>query len=630
MAPTTIKSSIQTHPSRFVFRVAILLSVLSIVAVALLRQIQSYKCWSQTCTERAKYAYENLVTVWTFYAWLAVTTGAVYFAQRWEWGSITVFKIGNYRISRLRLLAILAPLLLQVLIFAYWWDAANRMRYAAKVAELANPSPAGGHHHRRHAAEHGQGSSSSNGTMTGADIMHIDIPFTFDIFCSNMFRAAAHPVAVQLALTLLPVSRQGILSSLLKIDYDTSLEFHRWSGTLVVIFGLLHGSGHELPGYIKKGFVAQLENRFKPAENYRGAVVLTGYVTVFVFLWVGLNSFPRLRRANFSWFYINHLLAWVAIAMSFIHASPMLYLALPAVLFYMVDAAVRVYNRSNTCHITSVKLEECGYLRVEIAGWNVPYQPGQWISLKIPALSKTMWHPFTIASSYGPSASSTDPVIPVQVIHDEYLVTDKNGGAKKTTYKKSRDIIFGSDTITLVIKPTAREGRWTSSLLRLWERSRDNEGFCPIKVFIDGPHGTFPPRFLSSPHIITIAGGSGIPGALSIANHVLDSNTSQSVDFVWTAREAGAERLSSLQDLQRHNILQTAGHHSCSFNLSADGRLDINDKMRRMLERFSDADSVSVYTCGPTSLTDAVVDAVNVCRKGRRGRIMVHTEGYER
>ncbi|KAI8823164.1 uncharacterized protein EV422DRAFT_394171 [Fimicolochytrium jonesii] len=624
-----LSTTVRNNPQRVVLFAALGLSILSILAVALLTQLQDYTCWSETCAERGTYAYQNLVTIWTFYAWLVVTAVAVYFAQQRNWGAEIVFRLPftSYQVTRMRLMVFTAVFTLQAGIFAYWWRAADQARLVAAIAALANPeTAASAHHHRRH--EHDEPAAAGT---TGANIV---IPFTFDIFCGNMFRASAHPVAIQLALALMPVSRRGILSSLLKIDYDTSLELHRWSGVFTIIFAFGHSMGHELPNYIKRGLVGQLKNRFKPAADYRGAVTLTGYVAAFTFLWVGINSIPKIRRANYSWFWINHTLAWGAIAMAFIHASPMLHLAMPAVLFYMVDAAVRVYNRTTPAHITSVTLEECGYIRVDIAGWDVPYAPGQWVSLKIPALSRVMWHPFTIASSYGSPSNASTPS--VHYIHDEYNTTPNTptspgGVVEKSSFMKSREILVARDTITLIIKPTDRKNRWTSSLLALWESRRDDEGHAPIEVFIDGPHGKLPPRFLSSQHIVTIAGGSGIPGALSIANHVLEQNSVQSIDVVWTAREAGASRLSSYLELQRHKVLQQAGRHSCSLNVSSrDGRLDMLANVRDTIAKFADEDSVGIYVCGPGEMVDAVVDAANECRKRRGGRIVVHTEGYER
>ncbi|KAI8820295.1 uncharacterized protein EV422DRAFT_507001 [Fimicolochytrium jonesii] len=673
--PHTIAAPRAPAPTqRFITRGVAIITVLALVTAVCLRQFQNYTCMSQACSERDDdYAYQNLVTVYAFYGFSLFLGIAVYAAQHRrsrQWAAVTAFKIGRCRVSRMRIFVWTAVIVFQVLVFAYWWDAANKVRVEQMRERMAKGGAATGGHRRR------------------AEMAHdteIHIPFTFDIFCSNMFRASAHPLAIQLALALLPISRRGILSSLLNIDYDDSLQFHRWSGAASVLFAFLHGAAHEAPGFRNRGFVGQMQARFKPAATYRNGISLIGFIAALIFLWVGLNAIPYIRRNNYTWFYLNHMLAFVGIGLAFLHASPMFYLSLPALAVYVFDLATRLYSRHrDTCHIIDVRKEDCGYLRVDIAGWEGVYTPGQWVSVKIPELSHFMWHPFTIASApaqkrigyVGPDIDDNGRDAPVTVYHDDEVPRGeekkakyRRGESQETVLRNTSDAVPVSNVITLIIKPTNKQGRWTSSLIKLWEKRKGEEGHSPIKILVDGPHGNLPLGFLESPHIVAIAGGSGIPGALSIANHVLSASNphlDQSVDFVWTAREEFAGKLSAFAELQeahgavhRENVerlrelhvrqrrassssdgrqqqdyeyieVEPESTHTCNFNLSSATRLDVFATVAEIMDRHAEADDVSIYACGPRTLLEAVADAVGVARKRRTGRMVLHLEGYER
>ena len=113
------------------------------------------------------------------------------------------------------------------------------------------------------------------------------------------------------------------------------------------------------------------------------------------------------------------------------------------------------------------------------------YKPGQYAELKIPEISTTEWHPFTIASS---------PT--------------------------------GDGSVTFYIKDA---GRWTSCLYQLAKTGR-----APKKVGLRGPFGAPAQNYFSYDHIIVIGSGIGVTPLLSVwkylvqnaSSHVLDDSAS--------------------------------------------------------------------------------------------------------
>ncbi|KAJ3039104.1 ferric/cupric-chelate reductase [Rhizophlyctis rosea] len=479
-------------------------------------------CFFQACSEWASFRTPHLITTWFFFGWCILAGFLIHFAQNANWGLRTVFSVGRYRMSRLRALVFSLLLLLHVVVIAYWWDLNWKRRVAAAIQAAKGGSA--GHNHRR--------ADGHDHSAHGADPV-VHIPLTWQVVCSQLFRVMGHPPAIQLALTLLPVSRNSILAAFLRMDYDDTLEFHRWSGIWTLAFTLAHGFGHELPSAVANNSFLWYAKRFfnigKPGlDLYRSWLLQTGYWSTLLFIHIIFHALPWFRRRNYTWFYINHFLAWGAIILSIIHASPMLYLALPSILLYVLDAVVRLRRRAAPSVVRNVIVEPCGYIRMDIEGWNHICGPAQWVNIRIPGLGKVMYHPFTVA---GIHHASKDSAMGTHV-----------GNVELKTVEAPKP----ANSISLFIKPSGKITRFTNSIVGHWQALRkiDHENLTPMVVHVDGPFGVFPPSYFDADTFIIVAGGSGISGALGIASAVLDAGRHQKVHLLWTSREVGIEETS--------------------------------------------------------------------------------------
>ncbi|TPX62017.1 hypothetical protein SpCBS45565_g07093 [Spizellomyces sp. 'palustris'] len=528
------------------------------------------KCCSQVCPEKEHLNMEMRNSLVTFYGWLAVVAVVFALAQRTSWGHGHSWKhryISLSRTTKWSYAEIVVWLLVlghQLYQFTYWYT-----QYHSRFS-----------------------TSSSIQRMWRAT-----------------YKAIAYNAGIQLSLTLLPTSRNGLLSTLFGIGYDHSLSFHRWSGALTVLLAGAHVCAFAAYCLVRSGWaqfwrIALLIGAsHERIASYRGWLGPVGLVSLLLFLWVSLNSFQSIRRTRFNWFWFNHFAVLGAILLSFVHASPMLYYALPTLTLYIIDSCVRVFNRRRAYNVTSLTMEDCGYVRLDIADCHIPAAPGQWVSICVPAVSNVEWHPFTVANSSPPRRRGGPPEM-------EYLLA------------RSTPVAPG---LSLIIKPQAHDASWTQSLVRTWQETTDPESGTPIiQVHIDGPYGSLPPRFLRSDHVLIVVGGSGIPGGLAIARSILENPPPriQKIHFWWTCRAPNASQLSLYQDLLAHPRATSLLVPRLIITSPKTGthRLSVASICSQLETRPGDV--VSVYGCGPVGLMDDVRNEV-----GRLGRVV--GDGFE-
>ncbi|KAJ3299330.1 ferric/cupric-chelate reductase [Borealophlyctis nickersoniae] len=462
-----------------------------------------------------------------------------------------------------------------------------------------------------------------------------------------VFLATGYNASIQMSLTLLPTSRAGILSTIFHISNDSSIRFHRRSGWIAVILSFVHGFAFCVYTYLRGGMKRVLMLLFmwgadaKRWRSYKGWIEVVGLISVSLFLWVAVNSLDVVRRRKFNWFYFNHFAVLGAIVAAFIHASPVVHYVLPSLALYAADACVRLFNRASAFEAGELTVEPCGYIRLDIKDCDLHAAPGQWVSICVPAVSEFEWHPFTVVRSSPPVPAGNPETHPL-------LYTPTN-----STHAG----------MSLVIKPADSERSWTRSLLRAWNKARTNdvEGSGKLKVHIEGPYGSLPPAFLSSPYVLILVGGSGVPGGIAIARAALASPHVKKVWFVWTTREPRAAELSCYQDLVADG---EAYHAARAGGLSGGGgdrklvtevvvtgkgaaRMCVESIVKLTVARIGEAQRqqalsvveegillsslpqkdqhhlpqqqpvvVSLYACGPASLNRAVRRATSYCSSG--------------
>lgn len=283
-------------------------------------------------------------------------------------------------------------------------------------------------------------------------------------------RAFAHGVDFDGALILLPMMRR-LLTRLRAswigrvIPVDEAIDFHKVVGHTLFALSLAHaaaftaayGQGH--PSISRLG------------ETGRGA---SGFALVLVFAAMWIFSLSFIRKSNrFELFYFTHLLymAWFIIAL--VHAPSFAFWIGVPLIGFIVEQVVRLSRRAPASAILSTQALRSGVTRVEIARPpGLRFGAGDYCFLRIPAIAKREWHPFTISS-----APERDHL----VFHVRSL------------------------------------GNWTKALRR---HAEEHPGDAGLVAYVDGPYGTPSARIFESPIVVLIGAGIGVTPFASVLESI--------------------------------------------------------------------------------------------------------------
>ncbi len=292
-------------------------------------------------------------------------------------------------------------------------------------------------------------------------------------------RALGVALAFNGALILVPMMRRlltwvraNFLGYLVPVD--EAVDFHRIVGHALFWLSVLHGAAFlAIYGNAHRGGAMRLI-----FENRRG---LSGTLLLAVFLLMWTCSLAFVRRSHrFELFYFTHLLYVVWIGLAIWHAPSFLFWIGVPLLGFVIEQLLRMGRRARKATIVSTQALRSGVTRLELTkpkGWNA--QPGDYAFVRIPAIARYEWHPFTISSA------------PER------------------------------DHITFHVRSL---GNWTSAL-RTFVEERNEPRDLP--AYVDGPYGTPSAHIFDSKYAVLIGAGIGVtPFASVLESLVLRGNGS--------------------------------------------------------------------------------------------------------
>jgi predicted ferric reductase/Ca2+-binding EF-hand superfamily protein len=400
------------------------------------------------------------------------------------------------------------------------------------------------------------------------------------------------------ALILVPVMRRlltrvraSVLGRLFPID--DAIDFHRLVGHTLFFVSIAHaaafvvafGRGHSAPIYAV-------------AEQLRGATGLA-LLGVFAVMWVFSLSYFR-RSHRFELFYFTHLLyvAWLALAI--VHAPSFLFWAGVPILGFGVEQVLRLFRRAPSTSVVALEALRSGVTRLELEKpLGFDYAPGDYVFLRIPAIAKHEWHPFTISSA-----------------------PEK-------------------DTITVHVRSL---GNWTAALRAIAERG-DHRG---LRAFVDGPYGSPSAHIFEAENAVLVGAGIGVTPFASVLESLVLRGTGASkrpsklkkVHFFWVNRDQYSfewfrDLLARLEELDTEGMLDIhlcmdgrgAGSTALGVELArevmhAAGRSDLItglrththigppdwDAMLAEVAKWHPKQRVDVFFCGPPGLARKLRD----------------------
>jgi len=322
---------------------------------------------------------------------------------------------------------------------------------------------------------------------------------------------------------------------------------------------------------------------------------LTGGILmgVFAVMWIFSLGFVR-RSQRFELFYFTHLLYVAWLALSVAHAPRILMFSGVPIVGFVVEQVLRVRRRRPPSRVVSTWPLRSGVTRLEIErppGFT--FEAGDYVFVRIPAIARHEWHPFTISSA---------PEQPNVVLHVRSL------------------------------------GNWTSALRRRVEEKREGD---EMVAFLDGPYGTPSADIFRSRFAVLIGAGIGVtPFASVLEDIVLRTSEDaaptslEKVHFFWLNRDPYSfewfrDLLSRLEERDAKGLLDIhlcmtgarTGVTALGLELAraiqhAAGRTDVvtglrtkthmghpdwDAMLRAIAERHAPA-KVEVFFCGPRGL----------------------------
>ena len=298
--------------------------------------------------------------------------------------------------------------------------------------------------------------------------------------------------AAQLPLVVILAGKNNIIGFLVGSSYERLNWLHRWSARILFLTATIH-MGFWFTDWARYDYIM--------TKLTTDVITQRGFAAWCILLCIVLSSFAPIRKWNYEFFVIQHILTFIGFLVAvFLHlpAEVKVWIWLP-IGFYIFDRTVRtvVVFHTNlsifhprlkngsfwTCKVTLEPLCS-GTTRMIINNPPISWKAGQHVSLSCHGISPFQSHPFTIAS------------IPEDG-RMEFLVKSKAGGTKKFYAKAEKH-----------------------QSLPVLERDARSTRTC--HALIDGPYGRMRPlnQFDS---VFLIAGSSGAAFTMPLMREVIAS-----------------------------------------------------------------------------------------------------------
>ncbi|KAK9749434.1 hypothetical protein RND81_02G125300 [Saponaria officinalis] len=273
-----------------------------------------------------------------------------------------------------------------------------------------------------------------------------------------------------LAFLFYPVTRASTILPVFGLTSETSIKYHIWVGHTFMALATAHGLCYLLNWAVTGHLYKALRWRKIGVSNLAGEIsLLAGLI-----LWFA--TFPWIRRNMFEVFFYTHYLYIIFMLFFFLHVGiSYSFHILPCFFLFVIDRYVRFLQSRQQDRLLFARTLSCGVLELNfVKSAKFSYNPTSIIFIKIPAISRLQWHPFSIISGS-------------RLENDRLSVIIKVGG---TWTRKLYDMVS------------------TSSIDRL-------------EASVEGPYGPVSNHYLRYETLVMISGGSGITPFFSIIRELL-------------------------------------------------------------------------------------------------------------
>ncbi|KAF2222765.1 ferric reductase like transmembrane component-domain-containing protein [Elsinoe ampelina] len=443
-----------------------------------------------------------------------------------------------------------------------------------------------------------------------------------------------HLTDVLMGLIILPISRTSVLSRTLQLSPGSLLTFHQWIGYLFFLAVTLHTvlfyawvpifALAPEDSALKEAFAIDNPTVSHSESVRRGpysmSVLASGMLSFVIFVAIIITSLPVARRKRYNVFYITHGLSILFFIFTCMHASTDFYMLLPGLVLWILDWSLRIKGLS-----TNVDAQ----LQAEGNGW---YR----ITLPIESLSKTTRKALTSADRYPLTSWYLNaPATSKWQIHPFTPARQRHS----TSAEEIKAVVFLWRVPSMSRKEKKQAKEWTTRLTTLIPEAVESGPEAGISIQneqrrsvgivlrLEGPYPLAHRPFERYNHVVCVVGGTGITGALSLAEHFIElCNTNKSgsestpagfitsrMTVIWTLKEAEDADLTDVKDLLQ--LTQEMGANlTIRKHLTGPGRqrLDIHSSIEELMHvshgEKGDSDDIMstwVYLSGPSKLMES-------------------------
>jgi predicted ferric reductase/Ca2+-binding EF-hand superfamily protein len=385
------------------------------------------------------------------------------------------------------------------------------------------------------------------------------------------------------------------------VPVDDVVGFHKLIGHVIFGFAVVHTLAH-FGNYVvaPQSFFGLLFGS-KPG--------LTGFFLMLTTWLMWTFALEPIRRAgHFQLFHSVHLLYWLFFALLLVHGPVYWMWAAVPLVGYVAERLLRMETRAKQVEVRTAVLSS-RVTKLSFAapkGWQ--HRAGDYLFIKLPAVARGEWHPFTISSA--PEAAAPAP--------------------------------SGRSEITVHVRSL---GNWTGALHTLARARAKQDQPAPLLGRIDGPYGTPSAHIFECKHAVLIGAGIGVTPFAAILDSILQrrrlgdqSSKLERVHFIWINRDQHAfewftELLAELerqddQKLLDIHIYMTGGREhldAAALELAREvfyaktrrdivtglvartqfGRPDWEELLTEILREHA-PERVEVFMCGPSTLTSVL------------------------
>ncbi|XP_055337523.1 NADPH oxidase 5-like isoform X1 [Paramacrobiotus metropolitanus] len=355
--------------------------------------------------------------------------------------------------------------------------------------------------------------------------------------------------------------------------------------------------------------------QYIPYGLFHGLAPITGWIIIAVFLVIVLSSLPTVRHSRhfqvFYWFHKLTFLFWIVLIF---HSRNFWKYFLFFAMLLIVEKCHKYYvaAKNSTAEITEATLLPSQVIHLIIKRpKNFVHNPGDFIFVKIPAVSWHEWHPFTISSA----PEIKDYIwLHIRIVGNwttqlyNYLKRQEKCTpvvvGQQSVEKFRAEIVKDLDAVTVLHRISKRksqkykENKQTKSLE--FKNNLDKVSIplaSPIPLCIDGPYGTSTAAIFDTEHAVLIGSGIGITPMASILGSIIHhfrrnrvqcphcdkevpftnnavtmykrpAKKLKKVDFIWVCRDQTSIQwfIDLLEEWEREQItLENANHPGENF-----------------------------------------------------------------